>query len=78
MGEIWLNRETGPYHEYLPRVVINNTPTIQPSVLSDDTSDDSRETETETTHKKPTDKKSKVWRSYIKGVSEQVRRLFKQ
>ena len=42
------------------------------SVLNNDTSDDARETKIETTHKKPTIKKSPVVLPYIKGVSEQI------
>ena len=60
--------------DYPDWLVINSIPLIQPSLesttslLSDDTSDDSQETERGTTTKTP----------YIKGVSEQIRRVFKQ
>ena len=60
--------------------LVNSIPTIQPSlesmfsVSSDDTSDDVRENEIDTTTKKPTRKKS----PYVEGVSEQFRKVFKQ
>ena len=67
-----------------PDWLINSISTIQPSlgnttfVSSDDTSDDARETEIETTHKKPSSKKCPVIVPYIHIVSEQIRRRFKQ
>ena len=48
------------------------------SVLITNTSDDGQDTVRNTTIKKPTCKKSPVVLPYIKGVSEQIRRVFKQ
>ena len=42
-----------------------------------DTNDDVQETEIDTTTKKPSSKKSPVVLPYIKGVSEQIRRMLK-
>ena len=67
-----------------PEWLINSIPTIQPSPesttsgSSDDTSDDVRETELETTNNKPTSKKSPVVLPYIPGVSEHIRRVFEK
>ena len=72
------------YMNDYPDWLINSIQTIQPSlenitsVLSDDTSDDCQETERDTTTKKTTIKKSTVVLPPIKGVSEQIRRVFKQ
>ena len=48
------------------------------SVLSNDGSDDGQDTVRNITTKKPTCYKSPVVLPYIKGVSEQIRRVFKQ
>ena len=67
-------------HGY-PDWPISSIPTIQPSLesttslSSDDTSNDVQESETT---EKPTSKKSPVVLPYNKGVSEQIRRVFKQ
>ena len=67
-----------------PDWLINSIPLPQPSlesttsVLSNDTSDDGQETVIDKTTKKPTCKKSPVVLPYVKGVSEQIRRVFKQ
>ena len=59
-------------------------PSTQPSlecmasILSSDTSNDGQDTVKDTTTKKSTCKKSPVVLNFIKGVSEQVRRVFKQ
>ena len=66
-----------------PDILMNSIHSIQPclettsSILSDDTSDDGQETERDTTTKKPTCKKSPVVLHNMKGVSEQIRRVFK-
>ena len=67
-----------------PDWLINSILTIQTSlesmtsVLSQDTCDNGQENDIDTTTKKPTSKKSPEVLPYIKGVSEQVRRVFKQ
>ena len=48
------------------------------SVLSNDTHDGDQNMLSDTTTKKPTCKKSPEVLPYIKGVSEQIRRVFKQ
>ena len=61
--------------------LINSVPTIQHSLESttsvsrDDTSHDVQETEIDTTTKKPISKRSPVVLPFIKGVSEQIRRV---
>ena len=67
-----------------PDWLISSTPSIQPSlesptsVLSYDTSADGQETDRYTTTKTPTSKKPIVELPYIKGMSEQIMRVFKQ
>ena len=67
-----------------PYWLINSIPSTQTflesttSVLTNDTSDDGQETVRDRTTKQFTCKKSPVVLFYIKGVSEQIRRVFKQ
>ena len=53
---------------------------IQPSLesMTSVLSDDGQETDRDTTNKKPIRKQSPVVLAYIKRVSEQIRRVFKQ
>ena len=64
--------------------LINSVPMIKPSIESttcasrDDTSHDVQDSEIDTTTKKPISKRSPVVLPFIKGVSEQIKRVFKQ
>ena len=57
---------------------LSSTANILNSVTSDDNSGDIRESDIVTSHKNPTSKKYPVLLPYIQGVSEQIRRVFKQ
>ena len=61
-------------------IILSTQPSLEgmASILSSDTSNDGQDTVKDTTTKKPTCKKSPVVLHFIKGVSEQIRRLFKQ
>ena len=58
--------------EWLIYIITTTEPSLESTtgvcVSSDNTSDDTRENEIETTHKKPTSKKSLVVLPYIQGV----------